>query len=332
MEHGMRVLVTGGAGFIGTHLCRRLLADGNAVSVVDNESTGRRSNLPPNVWFARGDVSRSEEVEPAFARGLDAVCHIAGQVSIIRSFTNPVVDLRTNVEGTLNVLQLCLKYRIPRLVYASSMTIYGNCRTVPTPETEPCWPDSYYGITKLAAERYVHSTAERPDISFDFKVTSLRMFSVYGPGQALDNPYQGVLGIFLGNLLRGEPITIFGDGEQTRDFVYIGDIVEGWVRALETPGTAGHVINLGSGRSLSINQLAEAAIDACGGAAGASGLIRGPSRPGEQRSVRADVSRAKAIMGWEPRTPFETGLAETVRWARQEHAASPEARTLRRSA
>jgi UDP-glucose 4-epimerase len=314
----MRVLVTGGAGFIGTHLCRRLLADGHAVSVVDNESNGSRSNLPPGVRFALGDVSRTEEVEPAFERGLDVVCHIAGQVSIIRSFTNPTVDLRTNVEGTLNVLQLCLKYKVPRLIYASSMTIYGNCRTVPTPETEPCWPDSYYGITKLAGERYVHATAERPDLDFDFKVTSLRMYSVYGPGQPLDNPYQGVLGIFLGNLMRGEPITIFGDGAQTRDFVYIGDIIEGWVRALNTPATAGQVINLGSGRSLSINELAEAAI----GAVGSGRIVHAPGRPGEQRSVRADVARAKALMGWEPRTHFETGLAETLRWAREEAAIS----------
>ncbi|HEY7551235.1 MAG TPA: NAD-dependent epimerase/dehydratase family protein [Hyphomicrobiaceae bacterium] len=325
----MRVLVTGGAGFIGTHLCRRLLADGHAVSVVDNEFNGKRENLPPEVRFLLGDVARHGEVEPAFERGIDAVCHIAGQVSIIRSFTNPVIDLRTNVEGTLNVLQLCLKYRVPRLIYASSMTIYGNCRTVPTPESEPCWPDSYYGITKLAGERYVHATAERPDLGFDFKATSLRMYSVYGPGQALDNPYQGVLGIFLGNLLRGEPITIFGDGAQTRDFVYIADIVEGWTRALDTPETAGQVINLGSGRSLSINQLAEAAINVVGGPAAASRIVRAPARPGEQRSVRADVSRAKALMGWEPRTTFETGLAETLGWAREEFAASPAARTAR---
>jgi UDP-glucose 4-epimerase len=319
----MKVLVTGGAGFIGTHLCRRLLADGHAVSVVDNESTGRRSNLPPDVWFALGDVARIDDVEPAFARGIDAVCHIAGQVSIIRSFTDPVLDLRTNVEGTLNVLRLCLKHKVPRLIYASSMTIYGNGGAVPTPETEPCFPDSYYGITKHAAERYVHATAERPDLGFDFQVTSLRMYSVYGPGQALDNPYQGVLGIFLGNLLRGEPITVFGDGEQTRDFVYVGDIVEGWVRALNTPATRDRAINLGSGRSLSINQLAEAAIGAFGATPGAYKVIRAPARPGEQRSVRADVTQAKALMGWESRTSFETGLAETLRWARAEFAANP---------
>ena len=209
------------------------------------------------------------------------------------------------------------------------MTIYGNGGMVPTPETDRCWPNSYYGITKLAGERYVHATAERPDLDFDFKVTSLRMYSVYGPGQALDNPYQGVLGIFLGNLMRGEPITIFGDGEQTRDFVYVGDIVEGWARALSTPATAGQAINLGSGRSLTINQLAEAAIRACGGK---GKITRAPGRPGEQRSVQADVSRAKALMGWEPRTAFETGLEETLRWAREELAAGPAARVSRSGA
>ena len=125
---------------------------------------------------------------------------------------------------------MCLRYRVPRLVYASSMTAYGDASLVPTPETEPCRADSYYGITKYAAERYVHATAKRPDLEFPFSVTSLRMFSVFGPGQAWDNPYQGVLGIFLGKLQRGEPITIFGDGEQTRDFVYVGDVIEGWVR------------------------------------------------------------------------------------------------------
>jgi UDP-glucose 4-epimerase len=328
----MRILVTGGAGFIGCHLCRRLLAEGHAVSVVDNESTGRRENLPADVWFVSGDVARPADLEPVFARGADAVCHIAGQVSIIRSFSDPVVDLRTNVEGTLKVLEQCLKHKVPRLLHASSMTLYGNCRTVPTPETEPCVPDSYYGITKFAAERYVHATAERPDLGFDFQVTSLRMYSVYGPGQALDNPYQGVLGIFLGNLLRGEPITIFGDGEQTRDFVYVGDIVEGWVRALQNKAASGRVLNLGSGRSLSINQLAEAAVAAFGHSPGTYKIVRAPLRPGEQRTVRADIGQARSVLGWEPRTAFEAGLAETLRWARGEFAASPLIAASRRAA
>jgi UDP-glucose 4-epimerase len=321
----MRILVTGGAGFIGTHLCRRLLADGHALTVIDNESTGSRDNLDPAIRFVPGDVSRQGDMEQVFAAGLDAVCHIAGQVSIIRSFTDPVIDLRTNVEGTLNVLQLCVKYRVPRLIYASSMTLYGDIQTVPTPESEPCRPDSYYGITKHAAERYVHSTAERPDLDFEFAVTSLRMFSVYGPGQSFSNPYQGVLGIFSGNILRGEPIRIFGDGEQTRDFVFIGDIVEGWARALTAPAAKGGVFNLGSGHSRSINQLADSVIAAFGFPKGGYPIERMPARPGEQRTVQADITRARTGLGWTPGTSFEAGLLQTVDWAKSEFAAGNEA-------
>lgn len=317
--------MTGGAGFIGSHVTRRLLADGHTVSVVDNESTGRRENVPAGAAFARADVTRLTQAEPVFARGLDAVCHIAGQVSIMRSYSDPVADLRTNVEGTLNILQLCLKYRVPRLLYASSMTLYGDSRIVPTSEADECVPDSYYGITKYAAERYVLATASRPDLDFAFRVTSLRMYSVYGPGQPFDNPYQGVLGIFLGNLMRNEPIRIFGDGEQTRDFVYIDDIVDGWARALTADAASGAIINLGSGRSLSINQLAARAIAAFGYKPGGYKIIRSAARPGEQRTVQADVSKARSLLGWTPGTTFDAGLAKTVRWARAEFASVPAA-------
>jgi UDP-glucose 4-epimerase len=321
----MRILVTGGAGFIGSHLCHRLLAEGHEVWVVDNESNGRRENVPAGVNYIRGDVTRPAELEPAFSRGLDAVCNIAGQVSIIRAFSDPVADLRTNVEGTLRVLQLCIKYRVPRLVHASSMTLYGDCETVPTPETEPAHPDSYYGITKQAAERYVHATAERPDLGFDFGVTSLRMFSVYGPGQSFSNPYQGVLGIFSGNVLRGEPITIFGDGTQTRDFVFIDDVIDAWVRALDTPASTGGVFNVGSGHSRSINELAHSVVAAFGIPPGGHGIVRAPARPGEQQTVQADIRRAQCVLGWHPRTTFESGLAQTVGWAREEFGAQPSA-------
>ena len=327
-----RVLVTGGAGFIGSHLTRRLLAEGHDVSVVDNESNGTREAVPAGARFVFGDVTRPADMEPVFARGLDAICHMAGQVSIIRSFSDPVADLRTNVEGTLNILELCLKYKVPRLIYASSMTIYGDCHTVPTPESEPLRPDSYYGITKHAGERYVHATAERPDLGFEFGVTSLRMFSVYGPGQSVNNPYQGVLGILSGNLLRGEPITIFGDGEQTRDFVYIDDVIEGWISALNNPAAAGRVFNLGSGRSLSINRLADSVAAAFGHAPGSYRIDRAPGRPGEQRKVQADIREAKSVLGWEPRTSFEEGLAKTVQWARDDADAQATTQAARRGA
>ena len=328
----MKVLVTGGAGFIGIHLTRRLLADGHEVFSIDNESNGDPGLVPAGAKYTRGDVTRPDEMEEIFARGLDAVCHIAGQVSIIKAFSDPVADLRTNTEGTVQVLKLCVKHKVPRLLYASSMTLYGDCKLVPTPETEPCKPDAYYGITKYAAERYVHATAERPDLGFDFSVTSLRMFSVYGPGQSYNNPYQGVLGIFSGNVLRGEPITIFGDGEQTRDFVFVEDIVDGWSRALTTPAAKGQVINLGGGRSTSINQLADAVVGAFGYGKGAYDIKHAPGRAGEQRSVQADIQKAKQLLGWEPKTSFEAGLKKTVAWAKSEFAhSSPAAAAERRA-
>lgn len=314
----MKVLITGGAGFIGSHLADCLVEVGHSVFVIDNESTGRRKSVPVTAQYLKGDVARVEDLEPTFADGLDAVCHIAGQVSLIRSFSDPVTDLRTNVAGTLNVLKLCLKYRVPRLLYASSMTVYGRTEMLPTPEQTPCQPISYYGITKYAGERYVHTTAERIDLDFGFHVTSFRMYNVYGPRQALENPYQGVLGIFLGNLLRGEPITIFGDGDQSRDFVYVEDAVQAWVSALENSASYGLVFNIGSGRRLSINQLADQALAAFGRTRADYAVLYAPERPGEQRHVEADIARARAIIGWEPRISFDAGLSATVCWATRE--------------
>jgi len=314
------ILLTGGAGFIGSHLAERLVRLGHDVVVVDSETTGRREHVPPGAQYRPGDVCRVEDLEEVFDAGLDAVAHIAGQVSLIRSFTDPVVDLKTNVEGTVNVLGCCIRHRVPRLLYASSMTVYGHNGTLPTTEDTPCAPVSYYGITKYAAERYVHTTAERPDLDFDFGVTSFRMYNVYGPRQALDNPYQGVLGIFLGNVLRGEPVTIFGDGNQSRDFVYIDDVVDAWVAALTNRASHGQVLNLGSGRQLAINDLADHVLAASGRNRCDWPVAYAPGRPGEQRHVEADVARAGALLGWKPQVAFTEGLARTVEWARAETA------------
>src|SRR5216683_1229322 len=313
----MNVLVTGGAGFIGSHLADRLIEDGHRVLVVDNESTGRSENVPPAAKYIRADVSNQEELEPAFAARVDAVCHIAGHVSLIGSFSDPIKDLRINLQGTVNVLQLCLRHRVPRLLYASSMTAYGRNGVLPTPENTPCEPISYYGITKYAGERYVHTTAERPDLDFDFRVTSFRMYNVYGPRQALDNPYQGVLGIFIGNVLRGEPITIFGDGEQSRDFVYVDDVVDAWVGALRNPASYGQVFNLGSGARIPIKELAMGTLAAFERNQASHPVLHQPARPGEQRHVEADTTRARTILRWSARTPFAAGLADTILWARR---------------
>jgi UDP-glucose 4-epimerase len=195
------------------------------------------------------------------------------------------------------------------------MTVYGSDAPLPTPEDSPCEPVSFYGITKYAGERYVHVTAARRDLDFPFKITAFRMYNVYGPRQALDNPYQGVLGIFLGNLLRKEPITIFGDGEQSRDFIYIRDIVDAWVGALENPASYGQSINLGSGKRISINYVADAVLSAFKRTRRDHRVNYAPARSGEQRHVEADNTRAGQLLGWQPRVSFEAGLAETVRWS-----------------
>jgi UDP-glucose 4-epimerase len=311
----MRILVTGGAGFIGSHIADRLVDEGHDVVVIDSLATGLRGNVPSAARFIQGDVSQREQLEPAFAGRLDAVFHLAGQVSLVRSFSDPVRDLLTNVQGTLNVLQLCVEHRVQRVLYASSMTVYGNDVPLPTPESTRCEPVSYYGVTKYAAERYVHVTAQREDLDFELRATSFRMYNVYGPRQALDNPYQGVLGIFIGNMLRGERMTVFGDGEQSRDFIYIRDVVDAWVGALANPASYGQVFNLGSGRQLTINGLANAVLDAFQHPRTEDVIRRAPARSGEQRQVEADTTRARHLLGWQPRVSFAEGLAETIRWA-----------------
>jgi UDP-glucose 4-epimerase len=293
----------------------RLLSKGHDVVVLDNLATGLRGNVPGTARFLWGDVSRLDDVGRAFEGGLDAVFHIAGQVSLIRSYADPTADLLTNVLGTVNVLKTCVKNRVPRLIYASSMTVYSGDAPLPTLEDSPCEPTSYYGITKWAGERYVHATAARRDLDFPFQATAFRMYNVYGSRQALDNPYQGVLGIFIGNLLRDEPITIFGDGEQTRDFIHISDIVDAWVNALQNPNAYGKSINLGSGKRLSINFLADAVLAAFDRTRKNHPVKYAASRSGEQRHVQANFTRAQQLLGWEPRTSFEVGLAETVNWS-----------------
>lgn len=233
-----RVLVTGGAGFIGGHVCDALIAAGDHVVVLDDLSGGAREHVPMGAELIVGDIRDPAVVDRA-AAGVDAVLHIAGQASIRLSFNDPTADLSVNTLGTIHVLQSCLKHRIPRLIFASSMTIYGTGAPVPTPETTAPNPVSYYAITKYAAERYVLATAWRKDLPSPLHVTAMRMFNVYGARQSLTNPYQGVFAIFIGNVLRGEPITIHAGGEQSRDFVHVSDIARAWVDAIDAPATYG---------------------------------------------------------------------------------------------
>jgi UDP-glucose 4-epimerase len=312
----MRVLVTGGAGFIGSHMADRLLERGHEVTVLDNESTGFRSNVPERARYVKGDVAEPRDVARAFEGGLDAVFHIAGQASTIRSFNDPTDDLRTNVGGTIGVLRACLEHRVGRFLYASSMTTYGHPKELPVREESPLSPVSYYGISKMAAERYVHATAARNDLDFEFHATSFRMFNVYGPRQSLTNPYQGVVAIFIANALRGEPIAIFGDGEQSRDFVYISDVVEAWVSCLTDKGANDQVFNLGTGTRRSVHDLIDAVLAASGTTRATYPIRYDKERPGDQRHMQAETARLRGAIGWSPRVDFREGMARTVEWAR----------------
>jgi UDP-glucose 4-epimerase len=311
----MRVLVTGGAGFIGSHLTERLLARGDRVVALDDLSTGRREHVPAGAELAVVDVADKAAVADVVAgAGFDAVLHVAGQASISRSFETPERDLRVNVEGTLSVLDACVAARIPRLLFASSMTVYGEPDALPTPEDAPCAPVSNYGVTKYAAERYVQIMGARADVDLD--VTSLRMFNVYGERQSLTNPYQGVLAIFVGNALRGEPLTIRSDGEQTRDFVYVGDVADAWLAVLDESATRGRVLNLGSGRDTTITELAAAVLAGFDSSLAGWEIHREPAQVGDLRASRADISALTGATGWTPRTELADGMQRTIAWAR----------------
>lgn len=311
----MRILVTGGAGFIGSHMSDRLVADGHDVTVLDDLSFGFEENVPKGAKFERADIRDADAVARVFRDGFDAVYHIAGQASTILSFDNPAEDLSVNVIGSLNVLMQCIEHKVPRLLYASSMTSYGVPKSLPINEDEPIKPISYYGITKMAAERYIHATAERVDLDFKFNVTTFRMFNVYGERQSLSNPYQGVVTIFMANLLKDEPITIFSDGEQTRDFVYIGDVVNAWVSALENPVAYGQIFNVGTGTRISINHLVDVVLKCFDKDRNSHQVIYKSERPGDQRHMVADTTKLRTQLGWAPQVPFDKGMERTLRWA-----------------
>lgn len=314
-----RVLITGGAGFIGSHLADELLEHGHRVTILDNLATGNPANVPSAAEFVHGDVLDSNDVARAFAPRPDAVFHLAGQASIRLAWDDPAADLDVNVRGTLNLIAACREHRVRRLVYASSMTVYGNPEVVPTPESAAIAPVSCYGITKYAGERYVMLAGRDGDPPLE--VTAFRMFNVYGPRQSLTNPYQGVLAIFLGNVLRGEPVTIHSDGEQSRDFVAVGDVCRAWRTALGAPNSIDRVYNLGSGRDTTVNQLCDAVLAQFGRDRGSCDIRSAPAQPGDIRRSVADTGAVASDLNWRPRIDLAEGMAGTVAWAR-EHAGS----------
>jgi UDP-glucose 4-epimerase len=228
--------------------------------------------------------------------------------------------MEVNGVGTARVLEGARRHDVGTFLFASSMTVYGTPPGLPVTEDMPCDPLSYYGVTKWAAERAVVVSARHS--SWAPKAVAFRMFNVYGERQSLTNPYQGVLGIFLGNCLRGEPIRIFGDGAQSRDFVHGHDVARAWLLGLDAPPDQPAVLNLGTGTQTSIDELWRLAVTACGEDAEAWPVSYEEGRPGDQRHMRASISRAAEVLGWTPRISLAEGLRRTADWARTDPGAT----------
>ncbi|PYM69862.1 MAG: NAD-dependent epimerase [Candidatus Rokuibacteriota bacterium] len=315
----MRVLVTGGAGFIGSAIARRLVDDKHDVVVVDNLSTGSRENVPLAAELVELDVAQAGFVRRLPSGGYDAVCHLAAQSAGVVSAEDPYYDLQANAASTLLLTRWCIERGVRRFLYASSMAAYGDVRELPAHEdASPSVPVSYYGLSKLASEHLLR-LASREGLS----VTSFRMFSVYGPGQNLGNLKQGMASIYLAYLLRGEPVPVTGSLERFRDFVYIDDAVEAWMAALALGETTSPVYNVGSGSRTTVRELL-AALKAALGLRPDHPVQENPGSPSDQFGIWADIRRIAKELQWRPTIPLEVGLRRMVAWAVER--ATPEGR------
>jgi len=298
---GSHALVTGGAGFIGSHLTRALLAEGRRVTVIDNLTVGRRGAVPDDARFVHGDIRDEAALRDAL-EGVDGVFHLAAQVTIRGSFDRFVEDLDTNVMGTARLLKALDPSRVRWFTLASSMAVYADADSpAPIDESHPTRPLSPYGVGKLAAEQVSAQILASRGIPF----TAVRFFNTYGPGQTF-TPYVGVLTIFITKLLRGEPITVFGDGEQQRDFIHVSDIVAG---TMATPGKTPGCYNLGTGRGTSLNQLAELVLEAL---APGQRPQHAPAHTGELRFSVANIDAARRALGFVPARSLDRDLQEGI--------------------
>lgn len=305
----MRCVVTGAAGFIGSHLVDRLLADGHDVAGVDDLATGRLSNLSGarksrRFRFVKADVSRPGPALDRAFKGARWVFHLAGLADIVPSIEHPERYFKANVEGTFGALEAARKGGARRFVYAASSSCYGLARTFPTPEDAPIRPEYPYAMTKRLGEQLVFAAGELGTMG----VVALRLFNVYGPRSRTTGAYGAVFGVFLAQRLAGKPLTVVGDGRQVRDFVFVADVVDAFVRAAASK-VSGRAFNVGAGSPQPINKLA--------GLIGGP-VVRLPKRPGEPDRTHADVSAIKRELGWRPKTRFEDGvrvmLENIARW------------------
>jgi len=309
----MKCLVTGIGGFIGSHLAERLIRDGHSVRGVDNFLSGKEENLSSfesSIEFVNGDV-RDRQLVNRLAEGIDWIFHLAALVSVPRSMEEPGLAHDHNVGGTVNLFLAAKEQKVKKVVFASSAAVYGDEYALPCVETATPDPASPYALHKLTGEQY----AALFHRIYDVQSVCLRFFNVFGPRQDFESPYGAAIPKLLEKILKGQPPEIFGDGEQTRDFIHVDDIVSGLILAAQAPPEAsGRVFNLGYGKRLSINQLVEKMLELLD-----SSLEPrfGPERPGDVRHSQADVSRARQVLGFRPAGDALDGLARAIDWYRE---------------
>lgn len=296
-------VVTGAAGFIGSHMVERLVADGDSVVAIDNLVNGSEAHLAevagnPRFRFVKTDITDAESLVGLFD-GADRVFHFAALADIVPSIQQPMEYHQANVDGTIKVLEAARKANVGRFVYAASSSCYGIPDVYPTPEESPIRPMYPYALTKYLGEEYVRHWYK----TYGMECVCLRLFNVYGPRVRTTGTYGAVFGVFLAQKIAGKPFTVVGDGTQTRDFTYVSDVVEAFIRASEA-NVAGEVMNVGSGNTYSVNRL----VELLGG-----DVIHIPKRPGEPDCTFAETRRITRLMDWKPAVSFEEGVAEMVR-------------------
>jgi len=303
-------LVTGGAGFIGSHLTEELSRRGERVRVVDSLITGKRHNLShiPNVEFIEGDLADPEVARRAVI-GVDYVLHQAAIPSVPRSVQDPMTSHRANVDASLNVLLAAREAGVKRVVYAGSSSAYGNSPTLPKVETMPAVPLSPYALQKYMAEEYCRLFTQL----YGLETVTIRYFNVFGPRQDPSSPYSGVISLFISALVDGRQPTIYGDGGHTRDFTYVANVVDGVLRACTAPDASGHVINVATGGRISLNDLFTTLRDLTG--ARVEPIYKDP-RAGDVRDSQADICKAERLLGYRPSVDLQQGLKKTVEWYR----------------
>jgi nucleoside-diphosphate-sugar epimerase len=303
-------LVTGGAGFIGSHMTEELVRRGERVRVVDSLITGKRANLAhlPQVEFVEGDLADLEVARRA-VQDIDYVLHQAAIPSVPRSVQDPVTSNRANIDASLNVLVAARDARVRRVVYAGSSSAYGDTPTLPKVETMATAPLSPYALQKLVAEQYCQMFTRL----YGLETVTIRYFNVFGPRQDPSSPYSGVISLFISALVEGRRPNIYGDGEHTRDFTYVANVVDGVLRACQAPQASGEVINVATGGRVSLNHLFKTIRDVLG--VTVEPVYAAP-RAGDVRDSQADIGKARRLLGYEPSVSFETGLEKTIAWYR----------------